>query len=590
MHLSALPIEAAFAGAPQTVPCAVRSEVRGRRVIADVSDAALAKRILRGMTETEARARLPSLEIRARDPAKELRWLSAAAEMLLAFGPVVELAPPSFLFVDVGRGARRTKKLPDHRSVAEAILATMDKAGHRAKVVVAGCPDVGRSMIQHPSSDRVIVIEPGKEREALAPLPVDAILWADLRRDPDGKKREELLSVRASMSLLGVDDIGRLQNLPAAQVTSRFGDAGALLMRRAMGEGSRPLFPFSPPERVIEEIELDQPIDDLEPILFLLKRIFDRLEARLEARVLSARSLEITFTIEPTLDEEIDHDAIRPRSSKRKEVIRTRFARATRKAKTMLDVAREKLELSGAVAGISVEAIAKEIDRGAQLDLFTAHPKRVEEVGELVSRLAAALGDDAVFSPELADTHRPEAAWTKQPFDVERALEEPKPVKPSHSDRSALQIVAAEEAKSTPLPAVTTELCVTGAADLGAAASPAERPARRKRTRTVVRSETEAWPKPVPRKPEDEPVPDLPPRPLELLSTPEPASLESNVLRWRGQRLPVSRIGGAERLECEWWTRSPVARDYVIAEIEDGRRFWLFYDPEGALFVHGIFD
>jgi hypothetical protein len=28
----------------------------------------------------------------------------------------------------------------------------------------------------------------------------------------------------------------------------------------------------------------------------------------------------------------------------------------------------------------------------------------------------------------------------------------------------------------------------------------------------------------------------------------------------------------------------------VVAEAQDGRRYWLFYEPNGRLFVHGIFD
>ena len=52
----------------------------------------------------------------------------------------------------------------------------------------------------------------------------------------------------------------------------------------------------------------------------------------------------------------------------------------------------------------------------------------------------------------------------------------------------------------------------------------------------------------------------------------------------------VVRLGATERLEAEWWTAKPLARDYWVAEIADGRRLWLYAESTGGVFVHGIFD
>lgn len=612
VHLPALPLECAFRKVSldactkegrrdrkppqerlQGTVCAVRSDLRGRKVLVDVSDAARAKRVLAGMTQTEAKARHPKLVLEDRDPAKELEQLSVAAELLLAFGPLVEICPPGFLFVEIGRSKVALRESSE-QAIAQSITRTLAKAGHRSRVVITKDPDTGRSLLEHlhrtEAKRTTIVVPPKEEKRLLGRLPIGtALLWTDIRRDPDGKKKEALRAAKASLALLGVEEVHRLQKLPASQITSRFGEAGATLMQRAHAELDRPLEAFVPPDRcLVEELELDRMTDDLEPILFLLKRMFDRLEARLEARARSATVLDLIFLVEPGLANQIDDDEVRPRSSKRRETIQLRFARATRRAGTMLKIAREKLNgaLPGSVQAITVEARSPEIDHGAQLDLFTNYARRVEEVGELVGRLTAALGEEAVFSPEILDTHRPEAAWGARPFEIERALEAPEAKRPErrlHTETK--ETVVPEAASGERLPQVSKSLTVTGrqTAGLGAPARGRPKPKR-------------SWPKPIPRKPEDEPVPQLPPRPLELLETPEPASLasepgtEGGVLRWRGQRLRLAGLHGAERLEGEWWTKAPLARDYVIAEGVDGRRYWLFYAPGGALYVHGVFD
>jgi hypothetical protein len=59
---------------------------------------------------------------------------------------------------------------------------------------------------------------------------------------------------------------------------------------------------------------------------------------------------------------------------------------------------------------------------------------------------------------------------------------------------------------------------------------------------------------------------------------------------WRGTRHAVAGMSGCERIEAEWWSGSPLTREYVIAEVADGRRLWIFFEPQGDVFVHGVFD
>jgi protein ImuB len=421
VNLYALPVEHAYFALDAKSSdlskrsCAVRTDIRGRAVVFDVSERARREGIAPGMTITEARARMPEIEVKDRDQAGELSRLYVLGELLFAFGPHVEVASPSFLFVDVGRA--------DEAKVAEEIVRAMKRAGYAATVAIAGDPDTARTIAAHraheirvrqrvkptkkkpapPELPPLVVVPPGHEISVLDQLPIEAVIWTDSLEDPDGILRERMRAIHASLRVLGIHDVAGLRALPPAQVASRFGEAGSILMQRAFAELHRPLRPYTPPDKIAEAHEVEG----------LLKRLFDRVEARLEARALSAGSISMTFEVEPDLSKAVAHDRARKSTSREKVELSITLARPSRRATTMLALAREKIggALPGAVRAVSVEARSTAIDRGAQLDLFSTYAKKLEDVSELVGRLVAAFGEGAVFSPEIVDTHRPEAAW-----------------------------------------------------------------------------------------------------------------------------------------------------------------------------------
>ena len=82
---------------------------------------------------------------------------------------------------------------------------------------------------------------------------------------------------------------------------------------------------------------------------------------------------------------------------------------------------------------------------------------------------------------------------------------------------------------------------------------------------------------------------DLAPRPLRLLTRPEPIEAVAEVpdgpplrFRWRRALHEVIVAEGPERIEGAWWSEQGgqfpgnLARDYFRVEDESGLRFWLF--------------
>ncbi len=92
------------------------------------------------------------------------------------------------------------------------------------------------------------------------------------------------------------------------------------------------------------------------------------------------------------------------------------------------------------------------------------------------------------------------------------------------------------------------------------------------------------------------------PRPLQLLSKPEPVEVTAPIpdyppmnFRYKGTLHKIIKADGPERIEQEWWLQQGQHRDYYYVEDEQGNRYWLFrlghYDT-GKLyqwFIHGFF-
>jgi protein ImuB len=84
---------------------------------------------------------------------------------------------------------------------------------------------------------------------------------------------------------------------------------------------------------------------------------------------------------------------------------------------------------------------------------------------------------------------------------------------------------------------------------------------------------------------------EAPRRPLRFYS-PEPIRVlpgEGFRFRWRNAVHVARRLEGPERIAMEWWRSPAPTRDYIRVEDEEGRRFWLYCEPGGRWFLHGVF-
>jgi protein ImuB len=252
---------------------------------------------------------------------------------------------------------------------------------------------------------------PGREHGA----PVSSRTIArDFRRD-----RAQQLAVEALLETLrrwGIRTFGELAVLPPGDVYERLGARGVLWQRLARGEDSTPLVPWVPEDPFESALALEWPIEGLEPLSFVLGRLFDPLAERLERADRGAAILHTHLHL----------------------VNRTVHARTLqlpsplRDAKTLRTLVLLDLETNPPAAAIDQVRVLVEPTPGrvTQWALFERAQPSPEQVSTLLARLKALMGDSHVGSPQLVDSWKP-GAFEMTPFAPAAPAAPVAPVAPS---------------------------------------------------------------------------------------------------------------------------------------------------------------
>ncbi|HWW86007.1 MAG TPA: hypothetical protein VNZ26_20565, partial [Vicinamibacterales bacterium] len=115
----------------------------------------------------------------------------------------------------------------------------------------------------------------------LAPIPIGIL---ERCADVLAFDHETVVAAVAAFKRWGVRTLGELVALPAAELSARFGRAAMTWQSIARGEDTRPLIPTLPDERFESSLQLEWPIEELEPLSFVLTRLLEPLSVRLERR------------------------------------------------------------------------------------------------------------------------------------------------------------------------------------------------------------------------------------------------------------------------------------------------------------------
>ncbi len=340
------------------------------------------------------------------------------------------------------------------------------------------------------------------------------------------------------LTRLAVLTLGDLAALPREAAASRLGEHASLALDLAAGKDETPLVAYRIPALLSERSTWDEPVEGSEPLSFVLRGLASRLSLRLAGRGEAAQKLVLIIEHDRTiarhrgvaLEKELLFDLASPLW--REEEIRRVVASRL-----------ERLRLEAPSVGLRLEAPALIRQIGRQLDLSRvsaglAGIQELDTLPVLLAELGADIGKERVGVLSLVDSHRPEKKSELVP-----ALADPES---PHRRRKT------KKTKREPLPL--------------------------RKVKSMAKS----------------------PGIAATRCFPEPLALGSalrigSTLSIDHRLYTIEEIHFVERLESvEWWTGSPVTRDYVslwLEGLEGGIEALVYVDREsGRRFLHAVVD
>lgn len=318
---------------------------------------------------------------------------AALAELASRFSPVVETrAAGIVVFAIDGLG----RLIGDTHQIASEIARRAEERGIRGQLAIASNPDTAVLMARHFTG--VTIVAPGREAEVLGGLPLGTLrAWAT----PDTLRTLEHWGVRTLADLAALPGLGLIE---------RFGEEGDRLRKLATGQAARPLEITTSRERFAAAIDLEHEITVLEPLLFVLNTLLREALAKVTSYGLAANQITLTLN---------SHTST-------KHTRKLEFPVPVTDAAALLKQLQLDLEahpFEHAINTVHME-LRPTSRRGKQSGFFTPPVPEPEKLQTILARLGALVGSENVGSPELLDTHRPDA-YQMLPFTaVEKAPRE----------------------------------------------------------------------------------------------------------------------------------------------------------------------
>jgi protein ImuB len=361
-----------------------------------------------GMTRVQAES-APDVILRKRSLPQEESAHAALLDCAYGFSPKVESTSSDTVIVDIS-GLEQLFGPP--LKIARDLAQRVCDVGMEANVAVASNPDAALHAAR--GFPGVTVIAEGQEAARLGELPIDVLA-----------PTPEMLE---TFERWGVRNLRALAALPPLALTQRVGQQGLHLQKMAAGAIKRELVPAAQPFHFEEALELEDSVDLLEPLAFLLNRLIDQLCARLSSRALATNELRLRFELEVATDQDISTQT--STSS-----VTTADYRRTLKLPVPMQDARIFLKLLQLdLQANPPQAPVKKIwlsaepvrPRVAQSGLFMPEAPEAERLELTIARIRGFVGQaennphERVGRAELLDSHRADA-FRMQHFTAELA-------------------------------------------------------------------------------------------------------------------------------------------------------------------------
>jgi protein ImuB len=362
--------------------------------------------VARGMTKAAAK-QFAQVNLRPRCKISEEVAHAALLDVAWSITPRVEDTATDTLLIDLSGLA---SLFGDEEQIARQIAARASSVGMNVHVAVSTNVETARIVAR--ALPGPTLVPAGEERRFLETLPVHML-----------SPSEELSGI---FDRWGVATCKSLASLPVLSLSECVGQEGVRLHAIARGKGMRPLLLAEPAQKFEEWFELDEAVDDLESLSFLLGRLLDQLSACLSARALSIAAVRVNFELQPAFDNAFDtmRDLLRVKSAPSTFSCSLELPVPTRDAKLLLKLLRLRLQSDPPGAPIrKIHMSARSsLARVTQGSLFMPTAPDPDKLELTIARIASVVGRENVGSPQLLHSHRPDA-FHVQNFSIAAVVE-----------------------------------------------------------------------------------------------------------------------------------------------------------------------
>jgi protein ImuB len=357
-----------------------------------VNEAARCFGIESGMTKLQAEA-CPGILLRKRSVEREASSQAALLDCASCFSPRFESTAPGAVIADI---VGTEQLLGSPQEIGAQLAERARECGFMASVGIAANPDTALHAARGFAG--ISIIPRGTEARGLAGLPIEIL-----------QPPAEILDVLDSW---GIRKFGALATLPPVALVERLGQAGLTLQRLARGEVHRELVPVEPSPTFQESMELEESVELLEPLAFVLNRLLEQVTARLRARSLATDEIRIVLNLEIHQDRQLQADACGDRNQLF--VRELKLPVPTQEGKVLLKLLQLDLAAhppTAPVKKVTLTATPAQI-RVAQAGLFAPLAPEPGELEIALARLRTVVGEQdsagrqRVGSPSIVDSHR----------------------------------------------------------------------------------------------------------------------------------------------------------------------------------------
>ncbi|HBB89719.1 MAG TPA: hypothetical protein DC047_19105 [Blastocatellia bacterium] len=318
------------------------------------------------------------------------------AEFAYSFSPFVEEVWPDTVVIDVeGCGLCFGSAYELATIIAKQACAAKQAGGLESQVNVALAANPDAAIHAARRCAGITFTTAGEELTCLGPLPVSALEYSLV--DIEDKRAAEIF---ATLKLWGVRTFKEFAELPVAGVSERLGQDGVHLQQLAAGKTDRHLKLKQAAPVFENSIELEYPIAQLEPLSFIFARLLNQICASLQTHALATNELHVRMKLE----------------NKSAHELKLNLPYAMRDQKVFLKLLLLEAEThppTAAVVAVSINCEPVK-PRVLQTGLFIPLAPEPAKLELTLARLAKLVGLENVGSPQLLDTHRPDAFGVKR--------------------------------------------------------------------------------------------------------------------------------------------------------------------------------